>query len=485
MISFNFLDIFRYGDKLEKKLLLNHIIALFLLLSMVSIAYVILTSIITMQNDSSLLVNSCGKQRMYTQKVLYLVSSFSVKNENDYLKKSISEELGLLQLNNNYLIAKLNDKTSVSFQNKEVINLFQKKNGINDKYLQFKNSIQIYIINKEEKNLLKIEEYGKELLSLYDDTTQTYQDMSELKIKKLLFYEKIIFIISLIIIILEGLFIFRPAIFEVYIKHSKLKNLNKNLNKEVKLQVETLREQEQMMIQQAKLAEMGDMLSDISHQWKQPLTILSMQLENMQLDMEDMGIKNDLINEYFIESFALIKHMSTTVEDFKNFYRQDTEKRTFNIYKAIEDVVNIEKSIFYKYTIKNEIISDITDTEFFGFYGQFKQVVLSLTNNAIDQIIEKYEEGNLQKGEGKISFTIIKKANTISITISDNAGGIEKSILSKIFIPYFTTKEKKGGSGIGLYMAKTIIEKNFNGMLSVKNNQFGADFRITLDTVED
>jgi len=483
MTSLNFLDIFKNGDKLEKKLLLNHIIALFLLLSMVSISYVILTSIISMQSDSSLLVNSCGKQRMYTQKVLYLVNNFSAKKENDYLKKLISEELGLLQLNNNYLVAKLSDKKSVSFQNQEVINLFQNEKGINSKYLQFKNSIQIYIDNREEKNLLKIEEYGRELLNLYDDTTQTYQDMSKLKIKKLLFYEKIIFIISLITIILEGLFIFRPAIFEVYKKHTKLKKLNKKLNIEVKLQVEALREQEQMMIQQAKLAEMGDMLSDISHQWKQPLTILSMQLENMQLDMEDMGINNKLINEYFTESFTLIKHMSTTVEDFKNFYRQDTEKRTFNIYKAIEDVVNIEKSVFYKYTIKNEIISDTIDIDFFGFYGQFKQVVLSLTNNAIDQIVEKYEEGSLQKGEGKISFTIIKDANTISITISDNAGGIEKSILNKIFIPYFTTKETKGGSGIGLYMAKTIIEKNFNGLLSVKNNQFGADFSIKLDMV--
>jgi signal transduction histidine kinase len=228
------------------------------------------------------------------------------------------------------------------------------------------------------------------------------------------------------------------------------------------------------------MAEMGEMLSDISHQWKQPLTILSMLLETIELELEEEYISKEQIDSDLQEAFKLIKHMHQTIEDFKNFYRPDTSKRTFNIYNAVNDVIKMEKTSLNCHTIELSFNSSYKGTLFHGFESQFKQVLLTIINNAIEQITLNIESQKQAKGSGKIDIDIEKDNKNVKIHISDNAGGIDQDIIAKIFNPYFTTKNDNGGSGIGLYMSKTILEKNFHGSVQVLNVADGASFIITI-----
>lgn len=476
---FFFTLIFSKGDTLEKKLLRKHIFAVLVLISMVSISFLILTTIIKTQHYSSNLINISGKQRMYTQRVLFYYNKYVYEKELS-LKKRLFENLEKLEENNNYLISKLLDRDSISYYDKKLMLLFNSDHGTINKFNKFKSNIESYILDNNNKNKVYIEKQGEELLKLYDEITLQFQRLVEDEVSKFLVLETSLYIISLITILLEALFIFRPAILEVFKKHSELKELNQNLSCEVKKQVQVLREQEQLLIQQSKLAEMGEMLSNISHQWKQPLTILSMQIEDIESSLFKKNINKEDIERNINCAFNQIDLMSNTIEDFKRFYMPDNEKKEFNIYETIKDIVQMEQSALQNYTISHKIKTKDHTIFIHGFESQLKQVLLSLTNNAIEQISKKINENNMNKCAGKIKYTIKKANNEIEICVYDNAGGIPEEIFKNIFTPYFSTKKNKGGSGIGLYMAKTIIEKNFNGELKASNGKKGAKFCIKI-----
>ena len=478
----SFLEIFSKGEALEKKLLRNHLIAVLVLITMVSISFLILTSIIQTQHNSSNLINTSGKQRMYTQKVLYYVNKYE-QTKRSLDKDNIYDTLEKLEINNKYLTRKLVDRDSISFYNKNLMLLYNKKDGTITKYEEFKNSIEIFI-NKHEHNkdidIQDIEKQGDILIDFYDQLTSQYQKLAEDKVSEFWIYETSLYIISLLTILLEALLIFRPAIFEVFTTHTKLRKLNKNLSREVEKQVEALREQEQLLIQQSKLAEMGEMLSNISHQWKQPLTILSMQIEDLEMSLMADEIEKQESEKSIENCFVQISLMSNTIEDFKRFYMPDNEKKEFNIYDLIKDVVKMEQSSLQKHNISIEIKVKDQTLKMYGFESQLKQVLLSLTNNAIEQISQRVDENSLNKMQGSIKYGIHLKDEFTRISIYDNAGGIKKDVINKIFNPYFSTKKEKGGSGIGLYMAKTIIENSFYGELHVKNIKSGAKFYIDI-----
>lgn len=468
--SLSFFEILKYGDKLETKLLKNHIFAIVILISMVIASYFIITNIISAQKDGAKLINISGKQRMFTQKVLtmyYKSYSFSAFD-------SIVKSFESLDINNKFLIDKLEDKNSLAYKDKYIHNLFFKEDGILQKYKIYKEGIE----NKKD-----VEEIYKELFILYDQATSYYENKLTQHVDDLLLYEAIILIISLITIFLEGAFIFRPTILEVYSKHKELKSLNKELNEKVLIQVDTLMKQEQVLIQQAKMAEMGEMLSDISHQWKQPLTILSMQLETIQLDLGENEYSKEQLDLDFEECFKLIGHMHHTIEDFKNFYKPNQEKKEFDIVKAIDEIVKMEKTTLSRHTIDLKVSTDSEKIFINGFESQFKQVVLSIVNNAIEQIVQHFESKKDVQNKGEIKISIKNYNQKVMVKIADNAGGIKDEIIDKVFNPYFSTKGENGGTGIGLYMSKVILEKNFNGSLQVENIDNGATFIISFKIV--
>lgn len=473
----SFFDIFKKGRALEKRLLRNHLLAILVLITMVSISFLVLTNIIKTQENSSHLINKSGKQRMYTQRVLYYFNKYMYQKD-IFSKNNIYENLEKLEENNQYLSRKLLDKNSISYYDKKLMYLLNSEKGAEYRFKYLKRNILKVVDQGALLNTQKIEIEGEILLGFYDKATLQYQKLAEDKVSQFLVFETSLYIISLLTIFLEALLIFRPAILEVFTKHTQLRKLNKNLSRQVKKKVKALREQEQLLIQQSKMAEMGEMLSNISHQWRQPLMILSMQIEDIELALEEEDLDKEEMQSSIENCFSQITLMSNTIEDFKRFYMPDNEKKAFNVYKTIEDIIQMEKSALQNYTIAHRIECEDSSIEVIGFEGQLKQVLLSLTNNAIEQLRIKIDQDLIPKDAGKIEYRIALKKDKVRITVHDNALGIPEDLIKKIFKPYFSTKENNGGSGIGLYMAKTIIEKNFLGKLSVKNKDKGAKFYI-------
>jgi len=241
-------------------------------------------------------------------------------------------------------------------------------------------------------------------------------------------------------------------------------DLEGKINKAVKENTK----KDKMIQQQNKLASMGEMIGNIAHQWRQPLNALNINIQNLDDDYAD-----DLINEEFIDEFInknreIIEFMSHTIDDFRNFFRIDKEKSLFSVKDAIEKVLSIQSAVLKNHEIEVNFTGD--DFQINGYPSEFKQVILNLTNNAKDAIIDK----QIQDGE------IFIKLSANKIVIRDNVNGIPEDIIDKVFEPYFTTKEQGKGTGMGLYMSKLIIEDNINGSLSVKNGKRGACFTIDL-----
>ncbi|RXJ87096.1 histidine kinase [Arcobacter sp. CECT 8985] len=261
----------------------------------------------------------------------------------------------------------------------------------------------------------------------------------------------------------------------------KLKNLNENLQVQVSKEVEQrVKKQEEviraneLLSQQSKLASMGEMIMNIAHQWRQPLTVVSSNLVLLELLDEKNKLTKDKLITKIHESQNQIDFMSKTIDDFRNFFKPNKNKEKFYISSAIETTLSLVKVTYKKNQI--EIIKNIDENiEIINYKNEFSQVILNLLNNCNDAFISN------EIANPKINISVFKKNNQVVITISDNAGGIKIEPIEKIFEPYISTKHQSLGTGIGLYMCKTIIEKNMKGFLSVKNISNGAIFEIILN----
>jgi two-component system CheB/CheR fusion protein len=254
-----------------------------------------------------------------------------------------------------------------------------------------------------------------------------------------------------------------------------LKELNKNLAQKVQKKVKELREQEQLLIQQSKLAAMGEMIGSIAHQWRQPLNLLSIKKDLLILSFEKGELDESSLMQYNKSFNDTIQYMSKTIDDFRNFFKPSKEKSNFDIVKSITDTVHMIDAQLKQQGIELRIncTEDTQQLYYYGYPSEFKQVIINLIKNAQDIIKEK-------KIQGQIEITIKHSDTTLTIEIEDNGGGIEEKIFPKIFEPYFTTKFQSQGTGLGLYMSKTIIERNMGGKLEAKNRKNGALFTITL-----
>ena len=247
--------------------------------------------------------------------------------------------------------------------------------------------------------------------------------------------------------------------------------------------IEDLKRKENLMAEQTKLAAMGEMLGNIAHQWRQPLNIISMSSSNLKLK-NDIG---ELCSSTLSESLSLIlrttNHLSDTIDTFNDFLKTDKEKSFFNINENIKNSISLVDSFFKNFNI--DIILDLEEGIFINsLANEFSQAFINILNNAKDAIVL-----NLKDNEyGLIKIKTKKIDNFIEISILDNAKGIEKDILNKIFEPYFTTKHKYQGTGLGLYMTRKIINSSMGGEITVQNKKFvhnqkkyeGAEFKIKI-----
>ncbi|MFA6739955.1 MAG: sensor histidine kinase [Arcobacteraceae bacterium] len=237
----------------------------------------------------------------------------------------------------------------------------------------------------------------------------------------------------------------------------------------LKILVNEKNEKEKLLIHQSKLASMGEMINNIAHQWRQPLTHLGFINMNLQLAYEDNPIDKKYLKEKILESNAQLDFMSKTIDNFSDFYLLNKQKELFLISNAVKKALDIMEPIFENNKIEFKF-NVIKDKQINAYENEYSQVILNLLTNAKDVLISR----NIENPQ--ITITIDEK-NDLSITsIFDNAGGIENKYQNKIFEPYFTTKQK--GSGIGLYMSKMIIQSHFKGKIRVFNTNKGACFSI-------
>mgnify|MGYP000090004117 FL=1 len=256
----------------------------------------------------------------------------------------------------------------------------------------------------------------------------------------------------------------------------ELEHHNKELEKRIKEEVAKNREKDKLMFQQAKLASLGEMLGNISHQWRQPL----MEINSLFLPIEgkitlDMPLDKEEILETINKLNHITKYMSNTIDDFRDFFATDKEKIKFQLLEQINSTINIISGGLKTHNIKLDIIIK-KNPEMIGYKNDYSQVLINIISNAKDVLIQRKIENPY------IKISIFEENENIVTTVEDNGGGIKVNPIEKIFDPFFTY-EKIGGSGIGLFMSKLIIEKNMSGKLSVKNSSEGAFFKIIIPKI--
>ena len=248
----------------------------------------------------------------------------------------------------------------------------------------------------------------------------------------------------------------------------------KSLRKETaeRLRVlEELREKDSILMQQTRLAAMGEMIGHIAHQWRQPLNTLGLIIQQAPLYYELGRFNKEFLDDNVKKAMDLIQHMSRTIDDFRNYFKPDKQKVEFKLYEAVKKNLLLMKESFLHQKISMEV--DVqSDLVIYGYENEFSQALLNILINARDALMER------EVDDPRVIIHICAEGNKAVLTITDNAGGISDEVMGKIFDPYFTTKGPQTGTGVGLFMSKAIIEKNMGGRLSARNTGNGAEFRI-------
>lgn len=252
-----------------------------------------------------------------------------------------------------------------------------------------------------------------------------------------------------------------------------ISKINKRLRKEMEKQYQILLEKDRMIFQQSKLTSMGEMIENIAHQWRQPLSQVNSAVLLVSDEFYLMNVKNKLVDEKLNEIEKMTQYMSKTISDFHDFYATNKQKERFLLSQTISNVISIVASSFShaKITINQDLDESL---ECNGLSNELQQVLLVILNNAKDAI----KSNHIQNPE--VSISLYKKENQIVLKVADNAKGIPKEYIDNIFDPYFTTKHKSQGVGIGLYIARKIVIESFGGTLNAENSKNGACFTIGL-----
>ncbi len=252
-----------------------------------------------------------------------------------------------------------------------------------------------------------------------------------------------------------------------------LDELNRTLDQRVRDEIAKRKEQEQLLIHQSRLAAMGEMIGAIAHQWRQPLNALSLVLQNIGLQFQMGRLTAESMTRMQEKGEAMVQRMSTTIDDFRNFFKPNKHAEYFNLLNTLHAAADILEGVFRNHNITLNIDCD-ADIAVHGFVGEFSQLVLNILSNAKDALI------NTRQVAPAVRIRVAASDREVEIRFEDNGGGMRDEVLHKIFEPYFTTKEEGKGIGIGLYMSKMIIENSMHGRLVADNVPGGACFTVTL-----
>ncbi|MCD4758816.1 MAG: hypothetical protein K8R39_11130 [Arcobacteraceae bacterium] len=261
-----------------------------------------------------------------------------------------------------------------------------------------------------------------------------------------------------------------------------LKDLNENLEQKIVFEVEKSKAMESKLFQSEKMASMGEMIGNIAHQWRQPLSVISTGVTGMKMQKEYDLLTDDIFNDTCDVINKNAQYLSTTIDDFRNYIKGDREKKVFNLKKDINSFIHLVEGSIHKYNIN--IVLDLDESiEINGYENELTQCFINIFNNAKDVLVE------IENSSERYLFISTSIENDrVLIKIKDNGGGIQEDIMPKIFEPYFTTKHQSQGTGLGLHMTYSLIVEGMNGTIEAKNicfdyedkNYNGLEITITL-----
>ncbi len=254
---------------------------------------------------------------------------------------------------------------------------------------------------------------------------------------------------------------------------TKMKLTEEELKLKVEEELAKNIEKDRILVHQSKLAAMGEMLGNIAHQWRQPLNNINLLTHFIRDNYENL--KKEDIEDIISDTKLQIDYMSQTIDDFRNFYQPTKDKVKFNLKESIESCIKIVDTQLEKTNMQVEVSGD--SVEILSYKNEFQQVILNILNNANDAALVKSKD---KKFKAETKIRIQREENNVYISLENNCGEVNKEVMERMFEPYFTTKFEDQGTGIGLYMAKTIIEKNMNGSITAKNIKDGIVFTIIL-----
>ena len=257
---------------------------------------------------------------------------------------------------------------------------------------------------------------------------------------------------------------------------TKIKLSEEELKVKVEDEVKKNRDKDRLLIQQSKLASMGEMLGNIAHQWRQPLNNVSLILQFLRDNYKNEAVSEEKLDKFMNRANKHIEYMSETIDDFRNFYKPSKTQNEFSIKESIDTLLYMVRNQIESEGIKIEF--NCEDTIIINYENELKQALLNILNNAKDALVLKKQN---QSFDAIIKIDVKKEQNKLKIEISNNGDNIKDDIIDRIFEPYFTTKFETQGTGIGLYMTKSIIETNMKGKIEVLNIKDGVKFTIALN----
>lgn len=261
---------------------------------------------------------------------------------------------------------------------------------------------------------------------------------------------------------------------ELELQNKKLRETYRQLEVETAERVrmmEELRVKDRMLMQQSRMAAMGEMLGNIAHQWRQPLNVLGLRIQQLGLSYEFGEFSKEFLDDNIGKVMEIVQHLSQTIDDFRNLSMPDKKKMLFRVDQVVTKTVALIEESFKEQRISIEV-STTGEPQINGYPNEFGQVLLNILINARDALQER------QTCDARVTVRSWTEEGRSVVTIADNACGIDEEIMGKIFDPYFTTKDLGKGTGVGLFMSKTIIEKNMGGRITAYNAGDGAEFRI-------
>jgi C4-dicarboxylate-specific signal transduction histidine kinase len=260
---------------------------------------------------------------------------------------------------------------------------------------------------------------------------------------------------------------------EILAQSAELEKINRTLESRIQEAIHKSREKDMMLIQQSRLAAMGEMIGNIAHQWRQPLNAVGIIIQNINESYRCGELSPEYMTAKVDKSMDIIQYMSQTIDDFRNFFKPEKKMHLFDVKATVQRAVSFIEPTLINNNIELECQCE-EHIQVLGYSNEYAQVVLNLLNNAKDAVIDS------EVSNPKITISLKKQGEKSMLCIDDNGGGIASEYLEKIFTPYFSTKNPGKGTGIGLYMSKTIVEKNMQGSLTFKNTEEGARFTIVI-----